>query len=502
MRLRFFFALLALCSFSPLLAQHLIEYESGIGSRNPDNPDVWILYNQVTARHEGMTLYADSALINLKLNDFNAFDNVEIILSDTTFIYGDELYYDGVSKVIDIWGDSVLFIDGATRLHTPHLSYDRVTSTATYSEFGHTTNRGRVLDSRVGYYYADKKLFFIYDSVSLRDSSMRIFTDTLYFNTVSNIATFTSPTHLFSDSAYIFSEYGFYNTATRYAESHKHSLVRCGDRILTCDTLHYFDSIDRGLAFGHVVIRDTVNDITCWGSFGLSDQSLRLSFVTDSALVLMVDNDDSLFLHADTILLHHDSLRHVSAVQAHYHVKTFRPDMQSMSDSAFYFLSDSLLLLFGNPVLWYDNYQCSADTIRAFHDSSGIRTAFLNSNVFVAQRVDSIKFNQIKGRNAVVHFLRGEPLYADILGNAQMTYYITEDDTVANQSYLIGVNCGIGSDMRGYFSNRQLSRLVTYGKPDMHTYPLSSLPDDYLRLVGFRWLSDRRPSSKYDVFRW
>ena len=32
-------------------AQKLIEYSSGMGSRNPDNADVWILYRGVQATH-------------------------------------------------------------------------------------------------------------------------------------------------------------------------------------------------------------------------------------------------------------------------------------------------------------------------------------------------------------------------------------------------------------------------------------------------------------------
>ena len=47
-------------------AQKLIEYSSGMGSRDPQNADIWILYRGVKARHEGMTLQSDSAHYNTK----------------------------------------------------------------------------------------------------------------------------------------------------------------------------------------------------------------------------------------------------------------------------------------------------------------------------------------------------------------------------------------------------------------------------------------------------
>ena len=44
-----------------------------MGSRDPDNGDIWILYRGVTARHEGMTLTSDSAHFDTRQNSFTAF---------------------------------------------------------------------------------------------------------------------------------------------------------------------------------------------------------------------------------------------------------------------------------------------------------------------------------------------------------------------------------------------------------------------------------------------
>jgi len=483
-------------------AQKLIEYTSGMGSRDPENTDIWILYRGVSATHEGMTLDADSAHYNTSENSFTAYRHVEITLSDTTFIYGDRLYYDGNTRILHIWADTVVLIDGGTVLRANHLTYERDRATAYYTKWGHATSEDRTLDSRQGEYNSDLKQFYIYNDVVLTDSTMRLVTDTLIYNTETTVAHFESATYIYSDSSTIYSELGDYNTETRFAISYKASHVDNQGRMIDSDTLYYDEVKEYGKAFGNVTIVDSLNNITCTGRYGETSQSEHFSFVTDSAHVLFIDNGDSLFLHADTVYVTTDSANQMESVRAHYHVKVFRRDAQAMCDSAFYSAPDSILTLFRDPVLWYEHYQCSADTIELHHDSTGVKRAYLRTGCFAMQQVDRERFNQLKGLQGVVYFREGEPLYADVLGNAQMVFYITEDDS-AGRTSLVGVNAGVGTDIRIYFdSTRAPVRVVTYDKPDMQTYPVGQLPEEMKQLPGFRWLSPRRPRCSEDVFVW
>jgi hypothetical protein len=165
-------------------------------------------------------------------------------------------------------------------------------------------------------------------------------------------------------------------------------------------------------------------------------------------------------------------------------------------------VADSMLMMYKSPVLWYEHYQCSADTMEMKHDSVGVKQAWLRSNCFAIQQVDIEKFNQLKGRQGVVYFAEGEPLYSDITGNAQMVFYITDSDS-SGRTVLVGANVGVGSGIRIYFDTaRTASRVVTFDKPDMKTYPVMKLPQEWRRLQDFQWLSARRPRRPEDVFRW
>lgn len=487
-------------------AQKLITYEAGMGTRDPQNADVWILYQRVRAEHEGMILFADSALLNAVQNDFTAFGNIKIEITDTTTIYGDRLYYDGISRVADIWADTVRLIDGQTILKTNHLSYNRNTATATYNNWGHTVNGDKSLVSRIGHYNSDTKTFYIYVQVVLKDSNMRMETDTLTYCTTTEIAEFRSPTYIYSDSADLYSEEGRYDTRQRRAQSFKASRVQNQEKTITCDTLYYHEDTEYGLALGHVVLEDTLNKIICSGNYAETDRERQLSYLTDSALVKFVAHEegqppqDTLYVHAEEIWVLNNPQREFSALKAYHKVKAYRTDAQAMCDSVYYSATDSLMQMFDDPVLWYGDYQCSADTIEMYHGPDGPTKAYLRSNSLNIEQLDPDKYNQVKGRNAEVTFKKGEPDYADILGNAEMVYYITDDDS--GRVSIIGVNVGQGSDMRIYFKDRAPERVVTSGNPDMHAYPLGKLDPEKRTLRGFLWLDAHRPKTPMDVFVW
>ena len=497
--------LLAMSPACRMSAQRIIEYESGMGTRDPENPDIWILYQNVKAMHDGMTLYTDSASLDTKNNVFVAHRNVKMVISDTTTLYGKTAIYDGTTRIADVWGDTVTLVDGRTVLKSDLLSYDRNTSTASYFHWGHTVHDSAVMDSQKGYYHSDTRDLYLFDEVVLYDSSSRLETDTLLYNTRTCLAIFISPTYIYSDSSTVYSEDGTYNTDTREAQSFKNTRLTGRGKRLTADTLFFNNNTEYGEAFGNVVIFDSLNDVTCTGRVGVTDQQGRYSFVTDSALIVYVDKGDSLFLHADTLYAYNDEDQQFDAAKAYRNVRLYRNDAQAVCDSLYFSAADSSVTLYHNPVVWYEDYQCMADTIVCHYDSSGVRLILLRDNVLAMEKVDSLKYNQIKGRNANVFCHKSEPLYADILGSARMVYYVLDEDSPDStgkvEPQLIGVNAGVGSDMRIYFRDRKPRRFATFGSPDMKMYPLEKLPEDEKLLPGFVWLTERRPLSPMDVFR-
>lgn len=484
------------------VGQKLIEYTSGMGSRDRQNPNIWILYQGVEATHEGMVLLSDSAHFDMEQNSLTAFRDVQIFLSDTTTIFGNRLYYDGNTRVLDIWADTVVLIDGATILKANHLTYDRNQTLAYYDKWGHTVSRSRTLDSRQGYYNSDVKEFYIYDDVRLTDSLTVITTNYLNYNTQTYVAHFETPTYVYSDSSTIYSELGEYNTDSRFAISYRKSHVDGVGWMIDSDTLFYDEVFDYGRAMGNVTYVDSLNDIICTGLFGESNRAEHFSYITDSAHILHVDEyGDSMFLHADTIYMTTDTSGQMSTLRANNHVRLFRRDYQARCDSAFYIAPDRFLTMYREPIIWFDHYQCTADTIELLLDTIGLKLALFRTNCFTIQQVDRDNFNQLKGRNGQVFFKLGRPDYADVMGNATMVFHITEEDDSLG-TVMVGANAGRGTDIRIYFdTTRAPRRIVTYDRPEMETYPPGQLPEEWQRLQGFNWQSAIRPRKPEDVMK-
>lgn len=88
-------------------------------------PDVQVLIGNVKMRHDSMYMYCDSALIFEKTNSVEAFSNVRMEQGDTLFIYGDYLYYDGMTQIAQL-RENVKMINRNTTLLTDSLNYDRL----------------------------------------------------------------------------------------------------------------------------------------------------------------------------------------------------------------------------------------------------------------------------------------------------------------------------------------------------------------------------------------
>ena len=114
-------------------------------------PDVQVLIGSVRMKHDSMYMFCDSALIFEKINSVEAFGNVRMEQGDTLFIYGDYLYYDGMSQLAML-RENVRMINRNTVLTTDSLNYDRLYDLGYYFEGGTLTDEDNVLTSEWGEY--------------------------------------------------------------------------------------------------------------------------------------------------------------------------------------------------------------------------------------------------------------------------------------------------------------------------------------------------------------
>jgi lipopolysaccharide export system protein LptA len=436
--------------------------------------------------------------VNEAENKVIAYGNVRIKLSDTLNLYSDSLRYNGSTKIANAFSN-VRLIDNQTILTTDTLVYNRNTRIAQYDYWGKIVNDKNNLVSLHGYYYTDLKEFFFKDKVTMINPDCDMHSDTLKYNTVTETAYFYGPSHIISKDKVdsIYCENGWYNTRLDVARFRDRARIYHEATYLTGDSMYYERKNGFGQVFRRALLVDTVQNIILMGNYGEMQRKNGFAFMTDSAVSVLVDKKDSLFMHADTVRATFDTAQNIKNVFCFYKVKFFRDDLQGMCDSLTYFSRDSSLTMYRQPVIWSDSNQLSADSIKLTMLNGQADSLKMYSAAFIISKDDTGSYNQIKGRNVLAKFRDNDLYKINVIGNAQTIYWAREEDKT-----LIGINMAVSSEMLIFLEKNQLKSITYINNPDAHIYPEKSVPLNERKLKNFKWEEKRRPMKKEDIFVW
>ena len=456
--------------------------------------DIHHLLGNVRLRDEDVNMWCDSAYFYPDKNQVEAYSKVHIEQGDTLNLFGDYLFYDGKSKTAFVRGNVVL-IDKETHLYTDSIHYDVRNRIAKYTERGRITNAKNTLTSIIGVLYVSENLFHFKDSVKIVNPEYVMTADTMDYNTVSEIAYFTGPTELKGDSLYLYCEKGWYDTKKEITSVWKKSMIDNRKQIIHGDSLFFNDSTGFGESFRNVIIEDTVNKIAVKGNYAWYYKQPERFFVTDRAVFIQISQKDSLFLHADTIksITRSDTSGKVyRLMRAYYGCRIFSKDLQAKCDSLSYSFQDSVIRLYRAPVIWTEEDQLTADSMAVFTKNRQTDRLELYNNAFIASQVDTIRFNQIKGRSLTGHFKNNELYKINIKGNGEILFYLLDAEAVA------GVEQSKCADIEILFTKGKVSEIYEHDSPEGFIDP--PLPLTPVRFDGFKWLDKLRPKKMDDIF--
>jgi lipopolysaccharide export system protein LptA len=377
------------------------------------------------------------------------------------------------------------------------MVFDRKTGIANYTSGGKMVNGDNVLTSRRCFYHTNKKLMYFRDDVVLTNPDYKINCDTLKYNTVTRISYFLGPTIMRGKDNYMYCEDGEYDRVTSKSRFSINALLVDDNRRLTGDSLYYDEKLKYGKAVSNVVMTDTVQNVIIKGNFAEYWRAKGYTFVTDNAVAIMGDNKDTLYLHADTLMAAFDTIKNeTKELFAYHNTRFYRTDIQGTCDSLNFNFADSVISMYKMPVLWSDENQLTADTIKIHTGKNSIKQIFMYSTAFIVSKDTNETYNQIRGKNMIGFFVNNELSSIDVNGNAETVYYVREDDKA-----LIGVNKAAGSKMRLYVNDSKIERIVYFDKPAGNMFPDKDVPADQRILKGFKWRFSSRPLHKDDVFR-
>jgi lipopolysaccharide export system protein LptA len=456
------------------------------------------LTGDVIFRQENTLMYCDSALFFEISNSIDAFGNIRIE-GPNTKMKGKTLHYDGNTRQAVISNDVVLS-DGKMNLTTDILNYNTETEVADYSTGAKVVDNNNVLTSKKGYYFTKEKMVFFKDDVVLTNPKYVMYSDTLKYYTPTATSYFYGPSYINStgsDSSYIYCEYGWYNTKTEKSYFSKGSYIQSKSNRLAGDSILYDRLSGLGRAFGNVMIEDTVEKVIISGNYAYLNELTHRSLVTGRTQLIKIFETDSLYLHADTLYAIEDTSAKQKSYFAFNHVRIFKNDLQGKCDSLVYTTADSTMRFYNDPVLWNNANQLTADSVSLLLAGGKIQQMFLKQNSFINSQEDSLRFNQVRGKDITGYFDENKLRKIHVVGNGQTIYHVRN-----KKKQITGVNRAECSDMFIFINENEVQRISLIYKPDAILFPVKETNPLEMRLKGFEWRTEIRPRSKDDIFIW
>ena len=507
---------------------------------------------------QGKTLfYADSAIINPVLNTLESFGNVHINDADSVHIYSQYLRYMGIEKKA-LLTKKVRLTDKKSTLTTENLTYDVNLKLGTYLYGGKVVNKKTTLTSTEGNYYGDTKDIYFYKNVLLVQPDGTIKTDSLQYNTTTEVSTFISPTVIKDKNGLtIKTREGFYDIKKKIANLYKRSIIEDSTFSITAYEIA-IDSLNGLSEFrGNAVYRSKDKE----QGFDMIANNIKTNnkrstiLATQIPLLIIKQGRDSIFITADTLfsgrvidllktkkvpnirpvpadtsikkLVLKDTIKVVSVkpvlkkgspktavdsvklksepvidstlkyFEAYKNVKIFSDSLQAVGDSLFFSGQDSVFRLFDNPILWAQENQISGDTIYLFLKNKKPERLYVFENALSISKVDSSNyFNQVRGNSINALFdSTGQVHFLTARGSAENIYYAQDDE-----KRFVGVNKNSSDLIEISFLEGKPKRVKFINNLEGGLLPMRGKTNhDELKLKSFNWQDKLRPKSKFDI---
>lgn len=450
------------------------------------------LIENVVFTQKNTTIYCDSAFFYQKRNCMEAFGYVRIT-DDSVTITARNLFYNGNTRQSEL-RNNVVYTKGATQLTTDNLDYDIEAEISHYFEGGELKDTTNTLTSQSGYFYAKKNYATFETNVVLTAPDYILKSNELNYNTKTKIATTPGETEIISHNgeSKIDADGGEFRTVNDQSVF-VDGKVETPNNFLEGNDL-FFDNLNKYYkAIGDVKLIAKNKDLIIIGEEGYNDEVNGISKIYGNPVMKKVMQEDTFYLSADTLVYLESDIDSLQRILAYGHVRMYKRNLQGLADSVAYLLSDSLIYMYEEPILWNRNNQIEGDTIQMEISNNSINRILLRKNAFLTSQDTLKNYNQIKGRHMIANFKNGDIDNVDVNGNGEVIYYAL----AVGDSIVMGMNRILCSNLKLQFENRSLKNILAYVKPKARFIPPHELTEEDQIITGFLWQGEYRPTLEY-----
>lgn len=454
------------------------------------HPEYWRLIGNVVFEHNRTIMKCDSAYHFSQTNKIIAFNNIRITKGDSITLTGKKLNYDANKSYAKITGN-VNFKNQSNILTTKEINFDLENDIIYFNEYGEITDNEKKIISKKGYYQIKQKQYIFKDSVIVLAKDYTINTDNMKYNSLTEENILEGPSMISIDKKNIYCEQGIFNSKTKLAFLSKNTKIVDEKRIIYADSIYYDKKNKYAQAFKNVKIIDTINSFNVFGENAEMFEVEKKIIISKNPVLCLIFDKDSLFVKGEKLININNKKSRI--IQLFKNVRFFKNDLSGLCDSIVFSSEDSLISMYKNPFIWMEDYQISSDSIKLLFFNKKIEKIYLKSNPIIISKIDSIDFNQIKGKEMIGYLKQNKIDKIDVLSNGESIYYLMEKDKKIGLNYIQATNLTLN------FKNRKIDN-VSYKKiPNSITTPYKDINENQRFLNNFNWNLENKPKDKLEI---
>ena len=509
------FALLnTLCAASQQRIE--IKYSGFLNKDEQKHPGAQILTRddseQVHIFHSGTDMWCDKAYYYGKTNFIEAYGNVKMIQGDTINMTSKYVEYNGKTQLAFASGD-VILKDPSSIITTDTLYFDRERQQAFYKNNGTVVkDSSGTITSKIGRYYMQQKKYQFVEDVVLTNPDAIIETNYFDFYSDTGYAYLFGPSTITTEESVTYCEKGFYDTKTKIGYAMKNAKIDYDGKEIVGDSLYFNQNRNFSSATNNIKITDTLNNSIVKGHYAEVFKAQDSIFITKRAYAITVQEQDSLYIHGDTLMVTGTPEKRITRVFRN--VKLFKSDLSGKADSIHVNHASGLTQLINinteganaafstarKPILWNLGNQMTGDTIHLQSDTEKDKLDSLivfNHAFLISKDTLGGGYNQINGKKLVGLFNEDNQLYhVDIIKNAQSIYYMRNDE-----GELVGIDKSKSGLINILLYENAIDEVRKINQIDGKVYPETDFPKNERILKGFDWREEERPNSVEDLFK-
>lgn len=493
-----------------------IKYSGFLEFKEEEAPGLKVMTRddsqQIHVLHEGVNMYCDQALLYSNEDFIEAYGNVIMVQGDTINMTAKYVEYSGKTKLAFASGNVILTEPNST-LTTDTLYFDRVKQQSYYKTGGQVVrDSSGTITSKIGRYYMDAKKYQFVNNVVLTHPDYKINTKHLDFYSVSGYAYLYGPSTIVTDDSKTYCEKGFYDTENKQGYGVKKTKIEYDNRVFEGDSMYFDNTRSFASATNNITVTDTINKSIIKGHYAEVYKDKDSVFITKRALAISVQQNDSIYVHADTLMVTGKPDKRIT--RAFRNTKMYKSDMSGKADSIHIDHQTGLTQLINlsrlspkdafavkrRPIIWNLGNQMTGDTI---HIKSNPKTEKLDSlivfyDAFLISKdtISEDSYNQISGKRLVGLFDENNNLrQVEIIKNAESIFFARNDE-----QELFGIDKAKSGSISIFFADGDIEQYNRYNQIDAKTYPESEFPKNARKLKGFDWREEERPKSVEDLF--